>query len=85
MLNGRFAARTNSEGRFEFASVAAGSHVLTVVPDNLPLPWVVQGDGRTEVEVGVEVVALGVRGSARAEFPGGRAAAVQPPRSRWPL
>jgi hypothetical protein len=53
MLNGRFAARTDSEGRFEFPSVAVGTHVVTVVPDNIPLPWTMPNDGRTSVEVGV--------------------------------
>ncbi len=36
LLNGHFASRTKSEGRFEFPSVGAGTHVLTVVQDNLP-------------------------------------------------
>jgi hypothetical protein len=53
LLNGRFAVRTNSEGRFEFPSVATGTHVLTVVQDNIPLPWAVPDDGRTSIEVGV--------------------------------
>lgn len=53
LLNGRFAARTNAEGRFEFPSVAAGEHVLSVVADNVPLPWTVPNEGRTTIEVGV--------------------------------
>jgi len=53
LLNGRFAARTDPEGRFEFPSVAAGSHVLTVVPDNLPLPWIFPPAAGVSVEVGV--------------------------------
>lgn len=64
MLNGRFAARTNAQGRFEFPSVAAGAHVLTVVQDNLPLPWTVPADGRTNISVGVRdqtFVALAAR------------------------
>jgi hypothetical protein len=31
--------RTDSQGNFEFPRVAVGNHVLTVLPDNLPLPW----------------------------------------------
>jgi hypothetical protein len=31
--------------------VATGHHVVTVVADNLPLPWVLVGEGRKEVEV----------------------------------
>ncbi len=53
LLNGRFAARTNPQGRFEFPAVAAGTHELTVVQDNLPLPWTVSAENRTSVKVGV--------------------------------
>jgi hypothetical protein len=53
LLNGRFPARTDAEGRFEFPSVAAGNHELRVVPDNIPLPWTVADDGRTPIEVSV--------------------------------
>ena len=53
LLNSRFAARTNTQGRFEFPAVAAGAHVLTVVQDNLPLPWTVPADGRTNISVDV--------------------------------
>lgn len=38
-LDGKFSARTNASGAFEFASVAAGVHTLTVLQDDLPLPW----------------------------------------------
>ena len=41
VLDGRFAVRTDSLGNFEFPRVATGTHTLTVVPDNLPLPWFV--------------------------------------------
>lgn len=64
LLNGRFSVRTNAEGRFEFPAVAAGEHAITVVSDNLPLPWMVQNDGRTAVSVGVRqraFVAIGAR------------------------
>ena len=53
LLNGRYPARTNAEGRFEFPSVVAGDHELRVVPDNIPLPWTVKDDGRTRIEVSV--------------------------------
>lgn len=39
LLDGRYSVRTDSDGRFEFSRVAVGTHVLTVEPDNLPLPW----------------------------------------------
>lgn len=49
ILDGRYSVRTDSQGNFAFPRVAAGSHQLTVVPDNLPLPWSVPDDlaGRT--------------------------------------
>lgn len=39
LLDGLYAVRTDSQGRFDFPRVAVGEHQLTVVPDNLPLPW----------------------------------------------
>ena len=51
MLDGRYATQTNANGQFEFAYVVAGSHVLTVVSDNLPLPWGLDKEGRTELRV----------------------------------
>lgn len=51
VLDGRFSVQTDASGRFEFPVVAAGHHVLTVISDNLPLPWVLANDGRTAVEV----------------------------------
>lgn len=41
LLDGRFYARTDQSGRFEFPLVAVGVHTITIVPDNLPLPWAV--------------------------------------------
>jgi hypothetical protein len=52
LLDGRFSVRTDERGRFEFPAVVAGHHVVTVQPDNLPLPWAMANSGRTEVEVG---------------------------------
>jgi hypothetical protein len=55
LLDGRFATQTDTQGRFEFPFVAAGEHTLTVVSDNLPLPWLLdkggRSDGRTSVRV----------------------------------
>ncbi|WP_295360170.1 carboxypeptidase-like regulatory domain-containing protein [Arenimonas sp.] len=54
ILDGRYAVRTDSNGEFEFARVAVGAHTIEVVPDNLPLPWFIGGDGdRRAVEVRV--------------------------------
>ncbi len=51
VLDGRFSVQTDSNGRFDFPVVAAGHHVLTVISDNLPLPWTLPNAGRTEIEV----------------------------------
>jgi hypothetical protein len=51
LLNGRFSAETDSQGRFEFPYVAAGSHTITVVSDNLPLPWTMPGDGKQTIRI----------------------------------
>ncbi len=52
-LDNLYAVRTDSQGRFEFPFVASGKHVITVLNETLPLPWVAPGDGRTSVEVRV--------------------------------
>jgi hypothetical protein len=51
LLDGRYSARTDAQGRYEFPAVAAGRHVLVVVPDNLPLPWIIPGDGAIPILV----------------------------------
>ncbi|HET9576738.1 MAG TPA: hypothetical protein VFP44_02865 [Usitatibacter sp.] len=51
VLDGRFAVRTDSEGRFEFPPVASGPHTLAVIPDNLALPYAVSEEGRREVVI----------------------------------
>jgi hypothetical protein len=51
VLDGKFATRTDANGRFEFPMVAAGRHGIAVVPDNLALPYVIRGDGGMEVTV----------------------------------
>jgi hypothetical protein len=51
VLNGRFTTQTDSQGRFEFPYVAAGSHSIEVISDNLPLPWQLTGDGKRRIIV----------------------------------
>ena len=51
VLDGRFSVQTDSSGRFAFPVVATGHHVITVIADNLPLPWTLANDGRAELEV----------------------------------
>jgi hypothetical protein len=51
LLDGRYSTQTDARGHFDFPAVTAGRHVITVSSDNLPLPWVLIGGGRTEVQV----------------------------------
>ena len=51
VLDGRFSVQTDASGRFAFPAVATGHHVITVIPDNLPLPWTLVNEGRAEVDV----------------------------------
>ena len=39
LLDKRFVARTDAQGRYEFPFVVAGQHTLQVQIDNVPLPW----------------------------------------------
>lgn len=62
LLDGRYRVRTDANGRFRFERVAIGAHELSVLPDNLPLPWTLDdasANRRIEVEVR-ESVALDV-------------------------
>jgi len=51
LLDGRFAVTTDAGGRFAFPLVASGPHEITVLPDNLPLPWAIADDGRRKLIV----------------------------------
>ena len=51
VLDGRYSVQTDSNGRFEYPQVAPGRHLLSVIGDNLPLPWTLVDQGRTEVMV----------------------------------
>jgi hypothetical protein len=51
LLDGRFSVQTDANGRFVFPMVATGHHILSVVADNLPLPWTLMNGGRAEVDV----------------------------------
>ncbi|HQR24218.1 MAG TPA: hypothetical protein PK163_05490 [Steroidobacteraceae bacterium] len=64
LLDGKFSSRTDSEGRFEFSAVVAGTHQVTVLPDNLALPWAVPTNQPITVRVDVRVdsrVEIGAR------------------------
>jgi hypothetical protein len=51
VLDGRFSVQTDPSGRFAFPAAATGHHIVTVVSDNLPLPWALTNEGRTEFDV----------------------------------
>lgn len=57
LLDGRFSTQTDASGKFTFPFVASGKHVITVVSDNLPLPWLLEKDGRQQIEVNTRSVA----------------------------
>ena len=39
VLDRRYVARTDAQGRYEFPWVVAGEHLLQLQTDNIPLPW----------------------------------------------
>lgn len=51
LLDNRYSARTDAQGRFEFPLVAAGEHRVAVRNDSLPLPWSAADDEPLHVEV----------------------------------
>ena len=51
LLDGRFSVDTDAQGRFEFPYVAAGAHTITLLSDNLPLPWNVADGGKQTIRV----------------------------------
>ncbi|MBW8368592.1 MAG: carboxypeptidase-like regulatory domain-containing protein [Arenimonas sp.] len=54
LLDGRYSVRTDSDGYYEFTRVSVGKHVVTVIPDNLPLPWFIdEVTDRRTVDVAV--------------------------------
>ncbi|HZH42562.1 MAG TPA: carboxypeptidase-like regulatory domain-containing protein [Lysobacter sp.] len=65
ILDGRWSVRTDSLGNFEFPRVAVGTHTLTVLPDNLPLPWFIDDTAARTVEVRVRDTARADIGARR--------------------
>ena len=61
VLDGRFVARTDAQGRYEFPFVLAGDHQLQVQSDNVPLPW-------TPVEREAVKLNVPIRGRASHDF-----------------
>jgi len=50
-LDGRYAATTDSDGRFEYRAVAPGPHKITIVVERLPLPWSLDDDSPRSISV----------------------------------
>jgi hypothetical protein len=61
VLDGRFVARTDPQGRYDFPWVAAGPHLVQIQTDNIPLPW-------SPLLRDAVPVTIGVRGTALADF-----------------
>ena len=70
LLDGRYSVQTDAQGHFEFPAVASGHHVLTAVADNLPLPWMIPGDNRTEITVETRQHTLQDIGAQKSNFTG---------------
>jgi hypothetical protein len=51
VLDGRYTTRTDGAGNYQFSEVASGPHTLTVVQDDLPLPWTMDVDRRYDAPV----------------------------------
>ncbi len=51
VLDGRYTTRTDGTGNYQFSEVASGPHTLTVVQDDLPLPWTMDFDRRYDASV----------------------------------
>ena len=51
VLDGKFSIRTNAFGGFEFPNVVSGPHTLSVLQDDLPLPWTVDPDRKITAAV----------------------------------
>ncbi|QNK69935.1 SdrD B-like domain-containing protein [Variovorax sp. PAMC26660] len=62
LLDGRYRAITDRDGRFEFPLVTTGRHQLTLTLESVPLPWGARGDSGVSVDVPL-------RGQATTEIP----------------
>ena len=62
LLDGRYRATTDRNGRFEFPLVATGAHRLTLTLETVPLPWGAPADHTVNVDVPL-------RGQATARIP----------------
>lgn len=52
LLDGRFEARTDAQGRYSFAPVPTGRHEVRVLTEDVPLPWGLEDERARPVEIG---------------------------------
>ncbi len=62
VLDNRLTQITDSDGRFAFALVTAGTHTLAILSDHIPLPWGSADDAPRMARVSV-------RDELRVDFP----------------
>ena len=71
ILDGIQAVRTDASGYYRFEGVADGPHRITLNADALPLPWVIEAEGKQGSGAPyVRDVVLGVRETLRLDIPG---------------
>lgn len=71
ILDGIQAVRTDASGYYRFEGISDGPHRITVNADTLPLPWVIEADGkRGSGAPYVRDLELGVRETLRLDIPG---------------
>ncbi|MDX1697934.1 MAG: SdrD B-like domain-containing protein, partial [Thiohalobacterales bacterium] len=61
-LDGRYAQTTDRDGRYEFTPVFAGEHTISIMLEDIPLPWGLDDESPRRVNVDV-------RGRTTASFP----------------
>lgn len=57
LLDGRYEARTDNRGRFEYRPVPTGNHHVRLAVEDLPLPWGLDDESPVQVEVRVRQTA----------------------------
>lgn len=71
ILDGIQAVRTDASGYYRFEGVADGPHRITLNADALPLPWVIEAEGKRGTGAPyVREIELGVRETLRLDIPG---------------
>jgi hypothetical protein len=58
VLDGRYETRTDEQGRYSFAPVPAGAHEVTLLTEELPLPWGLDDERPQPITVWVRQTAM---------------------------